>query len=552
MIWSKLSIGKKITISGCAMVTLCVAVTACVCFWQVHSDMVRQANNVLSGRMNVFWELLLTKDTNLAMSTDPLPQKIKQAAFRAEEDKLLIGFYGLNNDERVVDTIKHLFGGTATIFMKDVRVATNVKKADGSRAVGTKLTGPAYEAVIKQGKPYRGETEILGTSYYAAYDPIKNANGEVIGALYVGVPKADYFAPLYRLMAMIGAIALGLVLVVAAAILFSVRRAITPVVELVPTANRLAEGDLSSDIVVKRNDELGELQQALKGMVEKWRAVVRDVKAASDDVASAGHQLIATAERMSTGSGEQASRATQVATSAEEMSQTIMDIARNVNDIAQSATETASVAKDGEAVVGKSVAEVKEIARTVEESAVFVKSLGEKSTHIGEIVSVINDIADQTNLLALNAAIEAARAGEQGRGFAVVADEVRKLAERTAHATSEISSMIKSIQDEVFGAVDAMENATGKVNVGVELSGQAGEALVKIVRKVDDLQLMVQQIASASEEMSSTSEEITRDIEQIASISRETSATSEQTTEAATRLSGLAANLQRTVAGFTV
>lgn len=552
MFWSKLSIGKKITISGCAMVTLCVTITALVCFWQVHSDMVRQANDVLSGRMNVFWELLLTKDTNLAMSTDPLPQKIKQAAFRAEEDKLLIGFYALNNDERIVDTVKNLFGGTATIFMKDVRIATNVKKEDGSRALGTKLTGPAYEAVIKQGKPYRGENEILGTSYYAAYDPIKNANGEVIGVLYVGVPKADYFAPLYRLMAMIGAIALGLVLVVAAVILLTVRRAISPVVELVPAANRLAEGDLSSDILVKRSDELGELQQALKGMVDKWRAVVTDVKAASDDVASAGQQLITTAERMSTGSGEQASRATQVATSAEEMSQTIMDIARNVNDIAQSANETASVAKDGEAVVGKSVAEVKEIARTVEESAVFVKSLGEKSTHIGEIVSVINDIADQTNLLALNAAIEAARAGEQGRGFAVVADEVRKLAERTAHATSEISSMIKAIQDEVFGAVDAMENATGKVNRGVELSGQAGDALAKIVRKVDDLQLMVQQIASASEEMSSTSEEITRDIEQIASISRETSATSEQTTDAATRLSGLAVNLQKTVGGFTV
>ena len=179
-----------------------------------------------------------------------------------------------------------------------------------------------------------------------------------------------------------------------------------------------------------------------------------------------------------------------------------------------------------------------------------MRSLGERSKHIGEIVNVINDIADQTNLLALNAAIETARAGEQGRGFAVVADEVRKLAERTAHATSEIGNMIKAIQSEVNNAVDSIETATKKVNVGVELSAHAGGSLKRIVEKVDELQLMVQQIAPATEEMSATSDSINRDIEQIASISKETSMSSEQTTQAAGELSRLLVSLQKIVGEF--
>jgi methyl-accepting chemotaxis protein len=186
----------------------------------------------------------------------------------------------------------------------------------------------------------------------------------------------------------------------------------------------------------------------------------------------------------------------------------------------------------------------------VGESAVFVKSLGDRSKQISEIITVINEIADQTNLLALNAAIEAARAGEQGRGFAVVADEVRKLAERTAHATAEISEMIKSIQAEVTKAVSAMENATKKVESGVEFSGQAGGALQSIVAHVDDLHAMVQQIASATNEMTATSEQISRDIESIATISKETSVGSEQTSHASGELARLSLDLQRVVGDF--
>lgn len=323
-----------------------------------------------------------------------------------------------------------------------------------------------------------------------------------------------------------------------------------PVGRLNQLHNLLANGNLTIDVKVNRKDELGKDMVEIKGLIEKWREVISHVKSVAMEISSAGSQLSASAEQMSRGSNVQTERTSQVAASTEEMSQTIVDIAKNTGKIAESASKTVKVAESGQEIVVSSVREVKKIAETVDETSAFVKTLGERSNQIGEIVNVINEIADQTNLLALNAAIEAARAGEAGRGFAVVADEVRKLAERTANATSEIGSMIHAIQDGVKSAIDAMEVATKKVETGVELSTQGGNSLNDIVESVNELQLMVQQIASATEQMSATSEEINRDIEQIATVSRETSASSEHTAQAASALAKLSVVLEQSVSGF--
>ncbi|MCL4536000.1 MAG: methyl-accepting chemotaxis protein [Nitrospirae bacterium] len=344
---------------------------------------------------------------------------------------------------------------------------------------------------------------------------------------------------------------IALILGVMAAVLIT--RGIThPLGEAVHAANRLADNDLTVNIEVNSKDETGQLLAAMKNMVEKLKKIMADVKSTADSVASASNQLSASSEQMSRGVSEQSGRASQIATSSSEMSQTVIDIAKNASNIASATTDATKTAQDGGDIVNKSVEEVKAIADTVSETARMVSSLGERSKQIGEIVSVINDIADQTNLLALNAAIEAARAGEQGRGFAVVADEVRKLAERTAKATSEIGDMIKAIQDEVEKAVTSMNEGTERVNVGVELSTQAGNALHDIVKSVNDLQTMVQQIASATEEMSTVSETISGDIETIASVSKETSAGSEQIAQASSDLARLASNLQGIVGQFKV
>jgi methyl-accepting chemotaxis protein len=395
------------------------------------------------------------------------------------------------------------------------------------------------------------EIGVNGKSYYADYYPFAK-NGKVVGAMAIMFSREGAQgkkAAAVLLLLVIAAAASGAGIVVA--LIFS--NAITrPLKKAVDISNQLAEGDLTLDIDSTGGDETGQLLSAMKNMICKLNETVGHVKETADSVAKASGELKENAAQMTISVTEQSEKATQVATSSTELSQTVIDIARNAANIASSASETAKTAKDGASIVGQSVEEVKAIADTVRESAQMMSTLGDRSKQIGAIVSVINEIADQTNLLALNAAIEAARAGEQGRGFAVVADEVRKLAERTAKATAEISGMIKAMQDEVFKAVTSMEEGTQRVETGVKYSMQAGEALGNIVKSVEQLQDMVQQIASATEEMSTVTETTSHDIEEISNIANDAMSTFSRISSSAATMAELSGNLQNIVSQFKI
>ncbi|KJR40005.1 methyl-accepting chemotaxis sensory transducer [Candidatus Magnetoovum chiemensis] len=267
---------------------------------------------------------------------------------------------------------------------------------------------------------------------------------------------------------------------------------IRPIEKLVDFTGNIARGDLRVELHdFDQKDEIGELGESIKKMKDSLSQLMYELSNTSNEVTSAANTLSSTVQQIKHKIDDQENRAGQIATSSNEMSQTVIDIAKNASEINNSAKETMETAQSGADVVGKTVAEVQEISRTVSALAQVMTSLGQSSKEIGEIVGVINDIADQTNLLALNAAIEAARAGEQGRGFAVVADEVRKLAEKTAKATMEISAMIQAIQGETDKAVTSMDEGMQRVESGANFSSQAGDALSQIVKRVEELQTMV-------------------------------------------------------------
>ncbi|MCX6139196.1 MAG: methyl-accepting chemotaxis protein [Ignavibacteriales bacterium] len=314
----------------------------------------------------------------------------------------------------------------------------------------------------------------------------------------------------------------------------------------------MENADLNMQFNSARTDEIGRLQNAFDNFVASLKETLIQVGEATSAVASASSQISSSTEEMAAGAQEQTNQTSEVASAVEEMTITIIENAKTASMTADTARQAKQAAELGGSVVVETVNGMKRISDVVSQSAQTVRDLGKSSDQIGEIIGVIDDIADQTNLLALNAAIEAARAGEQGRGFAVVADEVRKLAERTTKATKEIATMIKKIQNETKRAVEAMGQGTAEVEKGKQLADKAGASLGEIVEISQKVTDMISQIAAASEEQSKASEEISKNVEGISSVTGETAQGTQQVARAAEDLNRLTDSLQQLLSKFNL
>ena len=425
------------------------------------------------------------------------------------------------------------------------RIDSAVGKIDSATAIFTELRA-------KQGEANRlaeQSLDVLGPKISKTADELTDSL--VASADERKVAAATTVAKLNATLAIVTAAAV----IVGVGLAFGIARSILrPVRSLAASLREIADGDgdLTARVNVKSTDEIGVLATNFNRFVENLHGIIGEVRSATESVAGASAEIAASAEEMATGLNQQEQQSQAVAAAVEEMSQSVREVARKSSDAASAATQSKGAAETGGSVVGQTVSEMRAIAEEVGSGAESVNALGRKGEQIGEIIAVINDIADQTNLLALNAAIEAARAGEHGRGFAVVADEVRKLAERTTEATEEVSRSIREIQTDTASAVEKMQSGSRRVASGVELASNAGTALREIVTSSEAMQEMVRGIAAAAEQQAGVSDEISRNVEQISAVTRQSSQGASQASEAAADLSRQADRLQNLVGRFKI
>lgn len=491
------------------------------------------------------------------------------------------------SDSNFVDDVKKFSDLEVTVFNGATREMTTII-ANGRRAVGTKMTNRQVTAtVIDQGKTFLARNNILGIDYQTAYWPIKSVDGKNIGMWFIGMPIETIIAIQNDVDTSSLLVILIILPIIMLAAWFYARSMSRPIIAATKYATRVAEGDLDNILEIKTRDEVGVLADNLNAMVnnlkekiseaqeqtrlaaeetekaqqamleaeelrkeaenarrEGMHQAARELEDVVEVISTASEELSAQLEQSATGSDIQSQRTGETATAMEQMNASVLEVARNSGKASTTAGNANENANNGADVIKQMLEEIDVVHEYSEALEREMGELGQSADKIGQIIDVISDIADQTNLLALNAAIEAARAGEAGRGFAVVADEVRKLAEKTMTATNEVESAIGEIQRGTERSMGQCSNTVQEIGSVSKMAENAGSSLGEILSLTDTVSEQIQGIAAACEEQSATSEQINRAVDEINNISTETNSAMRQSAEAVSDLTAQAHQLK--------
>ncbi|OLP65667.1 Methyl-accepting chemotaxis protein McpB [Bacillus pumilus] len=560
----KLRLGAKIMLIFLSVLILFSAVVGYVVNREMTKNIEQMATEKAKGDLNLGFAYL---------------NETIAGSWQIKDGQLYKGNTKMNDHTTLVDQLADYTGDTITIFQGNIRVATNVM-VNGKRAVGTEVSPEVKAAVLDNGENYYGTANVAGKDYQTAYMPIKNEEGETIGIFYTGANQSMISEMLQSFFVQF-VIVLLLSLIVSVIIIFIFTKSIQTRLRNMASAIKSAgEGDLTVNVTDQTGDELSELAGHFNIMREKLNQTILNVMNTSELVATSSEQLSASAEETSAASEKITYTMQEVAQSSEEQSsqmaaseQTMIQVSNELGNITDNAEQMEArsefaqeVAQKGVQNIGEVNSQMTSIAQSIEENGTAIQALETRSAEIDQISKVITDIADQTNLLALNAAIEAARAGEHGKGFAVVADEVRKLAEESQSSSNMISHLISEIQKEMKNSTSAIKRVREEAAQGAILISHTEESFTDIQQSMREIADGIHHLSNATHKIASYTNDakqsfasITQGVkmtsehsQQVAGLTEEQFAAMEEVTASSEALAHLAGDLKEMVSQFHI